>query len=529
MSGRNLGEKTERVLPMSAESAAAEFESFYGQQGGEIRLPKLERVTTQSNLIQFTLTATDSEAGKALIEFKPINGESCKLYINTNESDTWATRFDNKSSAHAGFPWIFGGHISPANQKFCDDFVAHIQGLRSESDDERDNNLTLPITIHNFVLWATPDQLTSQMRAFEGDYPFRLGKNHWLILKSRLLESALAFEGFVDTFPVARDEAVSIGDVLRIQWIEKSLDWASSTGVKVSVEINESWPPLVKDRVSDDELTALEQSIKERIGEFVYQLQQSFQVVSNPFMSKKSLVIPADNTAAEIVTNLSEILDLEYVGNIHALTIPLSINDIEGLWLALIGQQSAQRLNRTILTISESYIAFQIFSDVMKYGEVLLTKRGPQETEMRLTVPPYESEALRVALSYQREILKAFFHSLVLNLKNAFSLSNTGETGSSVPTADTSTHSQNKSETEKTEAHEQILSENESQISYPTNGAAVREKMRRRGRSEAKQKEREERKANANRLREKGRTIEEIAELLHVSVATVKRDLGLIK
>jgi hypothetical protein len=57
----------------------------------------------------------------------------------------------------------------------------------------------------------------------------------------------------------------------------------------------------------------------------------------------------------------------------------------------------------------------------------------------------------------------------------------------------------------------------------------LNQSLPKRGKNQSKANEKQERKARVTRLRREGRTIEDIAEAENVSVATIKRDLGLKK
>lgn len=131
----NEGKKSETNLQINTKIAAAELESFYNKLGGERRLPKLERIPTQTDLIQIRLIDGNDWT---LIEFKPTSETSCILYINTNETDTWAWRMGESS---LGVNTYLAGSNSLKSIAFCANFIAHMQESLDQTFIIQDNPL----------------------------------------------------------------------------------------------------------------------------------------------------------------------------------------------------------------------------------------------------------------------------------------------------------------------------------------------------------------------------------------------------
>lgn len=110
----------------SAQAAAAELEAFHIQRGGVRLLPELQRVPTQSDLIEYWLIDDDM---KASLLIKPLSVNDCEIVVEVNESHRWGWMLGVPGRSELGVSTYVASDTSPRCSAFCSDFITHISQL----------------------------------------------------------------------------------------------------------------------------------------------------------------------------------------------------------------------------------------------------------------------------------------------------------------------------------------------------------------------------------------------------------------
>lgn len=113
-------------LKVSIVVAAAELEHFYHPNGGNRLLPLLDIDDNQSELKIFTISDDDA---KATISFRPLENDQSLMTVNINNTELWGWQLGVPGRSELGVNTYLGVETSPKCEKFCNDFVEHLNSI----------------------------------------------------------------------------------------------------------------------------------------------------------------------------------------------------------------------------------------------------------------------------------------------------------------------------------------------------------------------------------------------------------------